>query len=261
MRTFYKLLFAFLLTACLSCAHAHFIPLETNQITKGIHAGAPALPYYVYSKTALQVLDEEFKNSNSAITLEDTYDAAYKFSFEDIPADGNTGQAFENMETASRYLQNILKSRGVNDSENYFMTSIDTANSDGFILITAIYRHTSPIAVFNKFNFLLRQMLTPEDPEFYRPYRTDDSGKPLDIVYEWVALPIDCVSYQAYQAILLTLTANKILEQKAKNDYWSEERQWIAGNFLSVLIKQDIKVCQALGIEEGFTQHQKIYGQ
>ncbi len=261
MKISYQLLFAFLLTAGLSCAHSQIISLETNQIAKGIHAGVPALPYFVYSKISLPVINENFKSINAAITLEDTYRAAYHFSFDDIPADGNNGQAFGNMETASRHLQNILKSRGVNDSEKYFMTSIDTANDDGFILIAAIYRPGNTINVFNKFNFLARQTLSPEDPAFFRAYRTDDSGKPLDMVYEWAALPIECLYYQAYQAVLLTLTANKILEQKEKNDYWAQERQWIAGNYLSVIVKQDIKVCQALGIEKGFTQRQKIYNQ
>lgn len=259
MRTFDKLLLVSLFTTCLSCAHDRFIiPLETDQITKGIHAGTQSLPYFIYSKTSLQVLNAKLKKLNAAITLEDTYDAAYKFSFKNIPVDGNTGQAFDNMETASRHLQNILKSRGINDSEHYLMTSMDTANADGYILIAAVYRPPSTIAVFNKFNFLARQTLTSKNPAFYRAYKTDDSRKTLDIVYEWAALPIECLSYQAYQAILLTLTANKVLEQKEKNDYWAEERQWIAGNYLSVLVKQDIKVSQALGIEKGFTQRRKI---
>ncbi|MCD6586740.1 MAG: hypothetical protein J7K96_13365 [Desulfobacteraceae bacterium] len=249
MRTFYKLLFASLLTACLACAHNRLIPLETDQITNGIHAGAPALPYFIYSKTSLQVLNAELKKSNAAITLKDTYDAAYKFSFKDIPTDGNTNQAFDNMETASRHLQNILKSQGINDPEHYYITSMDTANADGYTLIAAVYRPSTTINVFNKFNFLARQTLTSEDPAFYRAYKTDNSRKPMDIVYEWAALPVECVTSQAYQAILLTLTANKILEQKAKNDYWAEERQWIAGNYLSVMVKQDIKVSQTLGIE------------
>jgi len=77
-------------------------------------------------------------------------------------------------------------------------------------------------------------------------------------VYDWAALPNKCVSQQAYQAILLSLTANKILDQKSDNGYWREERQWIAGNHLSVLVKQDMQVSQALGIEKGFTQQQKI---
>jgi len=249
MSTFYKLLFASLLTACLSCAHERFIPLKTNQITKGIHAGAPSLPYLIYSKTSLQVLNASLKQSNAAITLEDTYDAAFKFSFKDIPANGDTGQAFDNMETASRYLQNILTSRGINDAEHYLMTSMDTAIADGYILIAAVYRPANTINVFNKFNFLARETLTLKDPAFYRAYKTHNSSEPLDIVYEWAALPIECISYQAHQALLLTLTANKILKQKAKNDYWAEERQWIAGNYLSVLVKQDIMVSQTLGIE------------
>ena len=258
MRTLNKLLFASLLTTCLACAHSLFIPLEANQINKGIQAGAPALPYFVYSGISLPVLNEEFKNLNATITLEDTYDAAYQFSFNDVPADGNTDHAFKNMETASQYLQTILKSKRVDHSENYFLTAIGTADEDGYILLAAIYRPETTINVFNKFDFLFRQTLTPEDIDFYRAYRTNTSGKSQDIVYDWAALPNKCVSQQAYQAILLTLTANKILDQKSDNGYWREERHWIAGSHLSVLVKQDMQVSQTLGIEKGFTQQQKI---
>lgn len=260
MRQFLKLVFAsIILTVCLACAHTRMIPLEGNQIAKGIEAGLPALPYFIYSNTPLQALNREFKNSNAAITLEDTYRAAYKFSFEDIPADGNTGQAFDNMETASHYLQNILKSKGISDSEKYYITHIDTAIADGFILIAAVYRPVDTIAVFNKFNFLARQTLTAEDPAFFRAYKSDNSGQALDIVYEWAALPIECVSTQGAQAVLLTLTANKILQKKPDNGYWREERQWIAGNYLSVLIKQEMKVTQKLGIETRFNPDKKRY--
>jgi hypothetical protein len=261
MRIFYKLLFATLLTTCLACAHNQIISLETNQIANGIQTGAPALPYFIYSKISLPDLNEEFKNSNTLITLEDTYDAAYQFSFKDIPANGNTDQAFDNMETASQYLQSILKSKGVSHYKKYFMTALGTASDDGYILITTIYRPDNTINVFNKFDFLFRQTLTPKDMDFYRAYRANVSGESQDIVYDWAALPTECVSQQAYQAILLTLTANKILAQNRDNDYWRKERQWIAGNHLAVLVKQDMKVSQALGIEKGFTRRQEIYMQ
>lgn len=256
MRTFSKLFFAALLTTCLSCAHSKVIPFETSQINKGIHTGAPALPYFVYSKMSLPLLNEEFKNANAAISLEDTYDAAYELSFEDIPSDGNTEHAFENMETASKYLQKILKSKGVENFENYFLAALGVADNNEYILIAAIYRPDRTINVFNKFDFLLRQTLTLEDIDFYRAYRTDTSGESQDFVYDWAALPTQCVSQQAYQSILLTLTANKILEQKQDNEYWRKERQWIAGNHLSVLLKQDMQISQTLGIDKDFTLRQ-----
>ena len=84
MKTLKKLLFASLLTTCLACAHSLSIPLEANQINKGIQAGAPALPYFVYSGISLPVLNEEFKNSNTSITIEDTYNAAYQCFFNDM---------------------------------------------------------------------------------------------------------------------------------------------------------------------------------
>ena len=259
MKTFCQLLIVSVLTACLGCAHNQKISMEPDQLAEAVSVGAPALPYFVYAKITLPAINAAFKNANAKITLEDTYQAAYHSSFEDVPADGNTGQAFTDMKTASRYLQNILKYQGIVDFQNYFMTSIDTANATGFILIAAVYRPAETISVFNKFNFLARQTLTPEDEAYLRAYRIDVDQNPLDTVCEWAALPVECVSYQIYQAVLLTLTANKILEKNARPGYWSEERQWIAGNHLSVLIKQDIQVSQALGLEKGFTRHLKIY--
>jgi hypothetical protein len=245
-------------TVCLGCAHNQKVSIEPDQLAGAVSAGAPALPYFVYSRASIPALNQAFKNAGAAITLEDAYLAAYQFSFEDLPPDGNTGQEFADMAAASRYLQKILKSRDVADFQNYFMTSIDTANADGFILVAAIYRPEQTISVFNKFNFLARETLSFEDPAFFRAYRIDVDQNPLDTVYEWAALPVDCVSYQIYQAVLLTLTANTILEKKAQSGYWSQERQWIAGNHLAVLIKQDIKVSQALGLEKGFTRHMNI---
>ncbi|PIP41509.1 MAG: hypothetical protein COX19_03450 [Desulfobacterales bacterium CG23_combo_of_CG06-09_8_20_14_all_51_8] len=222
------------------------------------HAGAAALPYFVYGKTSLQDLDAALKNADAPVRLSDTYPAVYHHSLEEAPAHKEEAPAFDSMETATRHLRQILKSKGVSDAENYLITAIDTAVSDGFILTAAIYRPDKTISVFNKFNFLARQTLSPADPEFFRAYRVDVSGDPQDIIYDWAALPTDCIACRECQAVFLTLTANKILEKQAKDDFWPQERQWIAGNHLSVLIRQDMMVSQALGIEKGFTQNLKI---
>jgi hypothetical protein len=228
-------------------------------MSKGLQVGTPALPYYAYSKTSLEVINDEFKKANAKVTLEDTYTYAYGKSFKGLPPDGDTGQEFKEMSTASRYLQNILKSKGVADADNYFMTSIDSARSFGFTLIAAVYRPDETLIVFDKFGASSENTLTCDDPPYYQPYRFDCRGKPLDIVYEWAAVPNDCFDKQGHQAILLTLTAGKILEKNPKTNYWEAERKWIAGNYKSVVIDQDYMVCRELGIETGYTQQKNVF--
>ena len=123
------------------------------------------------------------------------------------------------------------------------MTSIDSARTFGFTLIAAVYRPDEKVTVYDKFGASSEETITCDDPPFYQPYRFDCKGNPLDTVYEWAAVPNDCFEKQGHQAILLTLTANKLLEKKPKPDYWQAERKWIAGNYKSVVVDQDYMVC------------------
>ena len=252
MRFFYFIQFAMLLTACFSCSHIRPIILNDEQIVIGIAEGAQALPYLMNAKASVQELNNAFKRSGVPITLEDTYLGAYQYALADIPEDGNTGQAFSNMQTATGFLQKILKSQKIPNAEHYQITAMGTPNENGFILMAAVFRPATSIHVFNKFDFLLRQTLTAEDIEFFRAYRTDVSGNTLDTVYDWVALPVACISSQKKQALLLTLMANTIIKQQTYSDYWKKERHWIAGNYLSVMAKQDYTVCRSLGLETCF---------
>ncbi len=259
MNAFLKYLCFAMLATLTACSWYVTVPFQIYHMSKGLELGSPALPYYAYSKTSLDVINETFKKANAKVTLEDTYIYGYGKSFKGLPLDGDTGQKFETMAAASRYLQNILKYKGVSDAKNYFMTSIDSARSFGFTLIAAVYRPDEKPIVFDKFGASHEHALTCEDPPYYRPYRFDCKGNPLDIVYEWAAVPNDCFDKQGHQAILLTLTANKILEKKPKNNYWEAERKWIAGDYKSVVIDQDYMVCQELGIEKGYTQQKNVF--
>lgn len=214
MRIFYHLAPAFLLAACFACAHSQVPSLNSGQMNAAIHGGGAALPYFVYGKTSLRDIEDALKNASTPIRLEDTYLAVYHHSLEDAPARKEETPAFEAMDGATQHLRRILLSKGVTNAENYLMTAIDTAVPEGFILTAAIYRPGPTLSVFNKFNFLARQTLSPEAPEFFRAYRTDVSGNPQDIVYDWAALPLDCIACRPCQALFLTLTANKILEKK-----------------------------------------------
>lgn len=251
-----SILFVMSMTAC---SLYYYVPLYSYMIASGLDVGAPALPYYAYSDTTLEVIDREFKTANAQVTIEDTYTYAYKKPFKNVPPDGDTGQTFTNMETATGYLQAILSAKGVTDSEKYFMTSIDSARTFGFTLIAAVHRPDEKVTVYDKFGASSDKTITCDDPPFYQPYRFNCDGDPLDTVYEWAAVPNDCFEKQGHQAILLTLTANKLLEKKPKPDYWEAERKWIAGNYKSVVVDQDYMVCQALGIESGYTDQKNLF--
>lgn len=260
MNKFLKYICLFFVMSISGCyLHILNVPLEFDLVAEALDVGTPALPYYAYSNTTLEVIDKEFKEANAKVTLEDTYRYGYKKSFKNLGVEGDTGQTFTDMETATLYLQNILKAKGVSDADNYFLTSIDSAKGLGFTLIAAVYRDEKDILVYDKFGASSENALTCDEPSFYRPYRFDCSGNLLDTVYEWAAVPNDCFEKQGQQAILLTLTANKILEKRPKIDYWEAEKQWIAGDFLSVVVDQDYMVCQALGIESGYTEQKNVF--
>lgn len=259
MNNLTKTLCLLVLLSSASCALYYNVPITGLIVYKSLEAGAPALPYYAYSDSTLEAINTEFVKADAKVTIEDAYVYGYGKSFKDVPPDGDTGQKFTDMETASKYLQNILKAKGVRGADTYFLTSIDSAKSFGFSLIAAVQRKNASPVVFDKFGASDQKTLTCETPPYYEPYRYDCTGKPLDIVYEWAALPNDCFDTQGHQSILLTLTANRILAQQPKTDYWAAERKWISGDYVSVVKEQDFMVCQQLGIEKGYTEEKNIF--
>ena len=254
-----KAIWLLALLSTTSCALYYNVPITGYAMFKSLDVGAPALPYYAYSGSSLDTINTEFVKAKAKVTIEDTYTYGYRQSFKNLPPDGDTGQKFTDMATATRYLQNILKAKGVRGAGSYFLTSIDSAKSFGFTLIAAVHRKNENPVVFDKFGASAQNALTCDDPPYYQPYRYDCKGQPLDTVYEWAALPNDCFDKQGHQAILLTLTANKILENQPKTNYWEAERKWIAGDYKSVVVSQDYMVCQELGIEKGYVQQKNLF--
>ena len=243
-----------LLLSLLGCAHRPAVSLSPDRFIDAIGAGGAALPYFVYSKTSLPEINQAFKAAGLPVTVEDTYLAAFQTSFEEVPADGNTGQGFTDMETATRYLQNLLEFKGVDNHQAYLLASIDTAISEGFILIAAVYRPENTVSVFNKFNFLARETLSPDDPAYFGPTEWMWSRIPWILFMTGPRCPWTASPIRPGRPFFLTLVANKIMAGKATTDYWPQERQWIAGNHLAVMIKQDIMFSQQLGLDHGFTR-------
>ncbi len=251
MKRFVCLIAAVLLIAGAGCQLVSVPMSATYTLSRGIAVGGSAQPYLVYSDIGLNKVNNQLKENNAPVTLADTYAAAYNYNFEKALPDGETGKIAGNMEEATRYFQKILAAEGVKNPENYLLTIIETAQTSGFTLLAAVYRPLDTITVKKKLDPTIKETLQPGQTDYYMPYRNTADGRRLDTVYDWAAVPNDCFAAQSQQAILMTLSANKVIEEQASPDYWAAEEKWLAGNYMAVVTSQDENVCGAMGTEEG----------
>lgn len=230
------------------------VPMSaTYTLSQGIAVGGSAQPYFVYSDVGLKKLNRQFKENDAPVSLEETYAAAYNRDFEKSLPGGETGHIAGNMKDATQYFQKILAANGVANAEDYLLTMIETAQTSGFTLFAAVYRPTDTITVKKKLDPTIKVTVKPGETDYYMPYRHTADGRRLDTIYDWAAVPNDCFATQRQQAILMTLSANKVIEKQAAADYWAAEQKWLAGNYMAVVTHQDENVCGALGLEEGAT--------
>jgi len=220
--------------------------LSPFQIAAGLLEGVAALPYY--AGTSLKAINDGLNKAQAKVTLDDTYESAYGKRLDQVSPDGETGEVFRRMKHASEYFQKVLKRYGVPDPQNYILTSIDTANKDGATLFAIVYRPARTITVIDKYDGKTVRAFTSEDRLFYEPFQTDINGKPLDVIVDWAGVPVEYYKNQKQQAVLLTLAANAVADGRKRSDYWAKERQWISGDFTTVLKQQNDKVQKSLGI-------------
>ena len=220
--------------------------LTPVQITAGVLEGVASLPYY--AATGLKDLNEGLVKAQAAITLEDTYGSAYQQDFRQVPDNGDTGQVFRRMKTISKKFQSVLSQYGVNNADEYLLTSIDTANKKGYTLFAVVHRSKKNIRVYDKYKGNQMREFAIEDRLFYEPFATDVDGSQLDEIIDWAAVPTHSYTSQKQQAVMITLAANKVISGQRRNDYWQAERQWINGGFLNVYNQQQSGVKRALGI-------------
>ena len=76
--------------------------------------------------------------------------------------------------------------------------------------------------------------LNPGDDAFYRPYKRDAEGRPLDMVIDWAGVPRASIRTQKGQAILMTLAANSVLINRRSDDFWAAETRWRAGAYTQI---------------------------
>ncbi len=203
--------------------------LTPLQIAAGLVEGIASMPYYL--STSLDKINKGMIAANAKVTLDDTYESAYGKRIAQVQESGDTGEAFRRMKHASEYFRKILSRYGVKDAGHYFLTSIDTANSKGYTLFAVIYRPTDTIKVIDKYDGSTVRVFNRSDRLYYEPFEKDADGRPLDSVIDWSGMPREYFKTQKAQAILLTMAANSVANEKKTPEYWDAEKRWIAGNF------------------------------
>jgi len=230
-------------SAMLGVAHLILSPV---QIASGLLEGVAAVPYY--AGTALADINQGLIKAQAQITLDDTYEGAYGKRISQVDPSGDTGEVFRRMKHASEFFQKVLQHQGVKDSSSYILTSIDTANKDGFTLFAVVYRPAKSITVVDKYDGKTIRNLTSDDRLYYEPFQSDAKGNTLDSIVDWAGIPRNQADTQKQQAILLTLAANAVASDKRRSDYWAAEKRWIGGGYEEILKAQSQKTEKAMGI-------------
>jgi hypothetical protein len=207
--------------------------LSPLQIAAGLLEGIASVPYYL--STSLQDINKGMVAANAKVTLDDTYEAAYGKRINAVPESGDTGETFRRMKHATEYFQKVLSRYGVPNADNYILTSIDTANSKGYTLFAAVYRPAGTIKVVDKYDGATVRTFNKEDRLYYEPFEKDVTGKKVDTIIDWAGLPRDFITTQKGQALMLTMAANSVVNEKRTPEYWDIEKRWLAGEFETIV--------------------------
>jgi len=207
--------------------------LSPIQIAAGVLQGIASVPFYL--NMSVQNINEGLITAQAKVTLDDTYESAYGKRISSVPATGDTGEVFRRMKHASEYFQKVLVRYGVKDARHYILTSIDTANNMGYTLFAVVYRPHDSITVIDKYDGQTLRTFTSDDRLYYEPYERDSQGRPLDILIDWAGLSKDSYSTQKAQAVLITMAANAVVNEKKSPEYWDDEKRWIAGEYQDIV--------------------------
>ncbi len=210
---------------------AHFI-LSPIQIAAGLLEGISSLPWFL--SMSVHEINKGMAEAQARITLDDTYESAYGKRLSEVADDGETGEVFRRMKHATVYFQKVLKQHGLVDYQNYILTSIDTASSEGYTLFAVVHRPHESIVVADKYKERMVRTFTKDDRLFYEPFEKDSHGRSLDTIIDWAGVPRDTIQTQKAQAVFITMAANAILNKKRSPDYWEVERRWIAGEYKEI---------------------------
>ncbi len=229
-------------TALSGLQHLLLSPL---QIAVGLLEGIASVPYYL--STSLNEINQGLIQAQAKINLDDTYESAYGKRLSEVPDNGDTGVFFSRMKHATEYFQKVLKQYGVSNNEQYILTSLEDQAGE-YVLLAVVFRPTASIQVRDKQNSSSVRVFTRADRLFYEAFQQDANGRPLDTVIDWTGLPKSAISSQKAQAILMTLSANAVLNGKQSSTYWAAERRWLAGQVQQVVSEQEQSVRGKLGL-------------
>jgi hypothetical protein len=219
--------------------------LSPLQIAAGVLEGIASVPYYL--STNLQAINQGLVDAQADVTLEGTYQSAYGTQFNHVPENGDTGVVFLNMKQATSFFQKVLKQYGVLDSPHYILTAIEESNGK-YTLLACVYRASQTIEVLGKKDRQLKIALSSKHNKFYESYQYDIKGKTLDTIIDWTAIEKKTIQTQKSQAILLTLAANSVLNEKRTPEYWEIEKRWLAGESEEIVRQRSEEMKKRMGI-------------
>ncbi len=229
-------------TALAGLGHLLLSPI---QIAAGLLEGIASVPYYL--STSLHSINQGLIEAQAGITLDDTYESAYGERLKDVPKSGDIGVVFRRMKHATQFFQKVLKEYGVYESNHYILTSIED-NSGQYTLLAVVYRPTEQIEVIDKRDVNKKRSFSSVDRLFYEPFGQHSNGNPLDALIDWAALPNELIKTQKAQAILITLAANAVLNDKRTPEYWHIENRWLAGEAREIVEQRIEEMNKRMGI-------------
>jgi len=235
--------------------------LAPFMIVAGLLQGLAFLPYV--AGIALDDLNRALLEAH-AVSLEDSYRAAYGVSLSDPRVDRKTGQVADGgfgfgrfrpgaLADASDAFQRLLISQGMPDAvaRHYVIVADYTyTRSRGVILLAVVYRHTGnePFQVTSK-NTGIVTMFRPANLGWRSAYERDVHGQLIDEVIDWTAIDYAALQQDKLVATLMAIGAESIKSGKRSHEYWAAEKRWIAGETTQVMAESSGKVQKAIAMK------------
>lgn len=235
--------------------------LAPFMIVAGILQGLAFLPYT--AGLALDDINRALLQAN-AVSLDESYRAAYGVSINDPRVDRTTGQVKDGgfgfgrfrpgaLADASDAFQRLLMSQGMPESvaRHYVVVADYTyTRSRGVLLVAVVYRHTgtAPFQVRSK-NTGIVTMFRPEQLGWRSAYERDVRGQLIDEVIDWTAIEYASLQQDKLVATLMSIGVESIKSGRRSHEYWSAEQRWIAGQTAQVMAESSGKVKQALAMK------------
>ncbi len=207
--------------------------------------GLSALPYL--ESADLHEVDREMRASGSQVDIKRTYQYAYQQRLDSVPANGDTGQMFYNMHSATQHFRKVLRGYGIENPQEYLLTAIRTADRQGYTLYAVIHRPTGVVRISSRTG---PRILHTGQQTYYQPWRINSAGQAQDTVIDWAGVPRKSIGTQKGQAIMMTLAANAVLLNRRSDDYWQIEQRWKRGEHRQIVTQRKSYLEGRLGINQ-----------